>query len=239
MACHPVIERYLTDLSARLPGPRRWRAAVLDEVRDSLLEGMDAHSHAADNPAAAALRAVAEHGPAGQVARAYAPELAAAWVRRAGLLALGIIPAMAIVWNLALRAGPPSHWQPSGTGLHLAATVIASGVCLTLICSTAALLGTGRLARTIGDHLPAFRSAICAASIAVSAAVLALLGVVAARAVTAPGSLGWPAVLTALALSLAALTGVWRTAYRCSTSCRALGLGRKPPCSSPLARGMR
>ena len=222
MACHPVIERYIADLSARLPGPRRWRAAVLDEVRDSLLEGMDAHSGATAGPAAAALRAVAEHGPADQVASAYAPEVAVAWGRRAGLLALGIVPAMAITWNLALRAGPPSQWHPAGTGLHLAATVIAGGVGLTFICSTAALLGTGRLAAAIGDHLPAFRSAICTASIAVSAAVLALLGVVAARAVTAPGSLEWPAVLTAMALSLTALTGIARTAYRCVTSFHAL-----------------
>jgi hypothetical protein len=222
MACHPVIEQYVADLSVRLGGPRRWRAAVLDEIRDSLLEGMHAHSGTTGEPAAAALRAVAEHGPADQIARAYAPELAAAWVRRAGRLALGIIPAMAIVWNAALRAGPPSHWQPSGTSLHLAATVIASGVGLTLLCSTAALLGTGRLARTLGGHLPAYRFAICAASIAVSAAVLALLGVVAARAVTAPGSLEWPAVLTALALSLTALAGVGRTAYRCVTSFHAL-----------------
>ena len=222
MACHPMIERYVADLSARLPGPRRWRAGVLDEVRDSLLEGMRAHSGAAGDPAAAALRAVAEHGPADQVARAYAPELAAAWTRRAGRLVLGIIPATAIVWNVALRMGPPSRWHPSGTGLHLAATLIASGVGLTLLCSTAALLGTGRLARTAGDHLPAFRSAICAASIAVSVAVLALLGVIASRAVTAPGSLDWPAVLTALAVSLTALIGVGRTAYRCITSSRAM-----------------
>jgi hypothetical protein len=45
---------------------------------------------------------------------------------------------------------------------------------------------------------------------------------VAARAVTAPGSLEWPAVLTALALSLTALTGIARTAYRCVTSFHAL-----------------
>jgi hypothetical protein len=217
-----VIERYVADLSARLTGPRRWRAAVLDEVRDSLLEGMDAYGGATDDQTTAALRAVAEHGPADQIARAYAPELAAAWVRRAGLLALGIIPAMAIVWNVALRVGPPSQWHPSGAGLHLAATVIASGVCLTLMCSIAALLGTGRLARTIGDHLRAFRFAICAASIAVSVAVLALLGVVATRAVTAPGSLEWPAVLTALALSLAGLTRVGHSAYRCVTSFHAV-----------------
>lgn len=222
MACHPVIERYVAELSARLPGPRRWRAGVLDEVRDSLLDGMDAYSSATVDPAAAALRAVAEHGPADQVARAYAPELAVTWMRRAGLLALGIIPAMAIVWNVALRAGPPSQWHPSGTGLHLAASVIASGVCLTLLCSTAALLGSGRLARTANDHLPAFCRVTCAAGIAVSAAVLALLGVVTTRAVAAPGSLEWPAVLTALALSLAGLTGVGRTTYRCLTAFHAV-----------------
>lgn len=222
MACHPLIERYVADLSVRLSGPRRWRAGVLDEVRDSLLEGMDAHRDATDGPAAAAALAVAEHGPADQVARAYAPELAVLWVRRAGLLLLGIIPAMAIVWNVALRVGPSSQWHPSGAGLHLAATLIASGVGLTLVCSATALLGTGRLVRTVGEHLPTARLAICAASIAVSVAVLAVLGVVATRAVAAPGSLEWPAVLTALALSLTAITGAGCTAYRCVTSFHAM-----------------
>jgi hypothetical protein len=218
MASHPVIERYVDDLSVRLPGPRRWRSAVLDEIRDSLLDGMDAHSDATDDAELAALRAVQEHGPVDRIASAYAPELAAALTRRTGLLALAIIPAMAIMWNVALRIGPPSPWHPSGTGLHVAETLIAGGVCLTLVCSTAVLLGTGRLARTIGDHPPAFRCAVCTASAAVTTAVLAMLGVVAARALTAPGSLEWPAVLTALAVTLTALTRVGHTAYRCSTS---------------------
>lgn len=222
MAGHPVIEHYVADLSARLPGPRRWRARVLDEIRDSLIEGMDTHRPTTAGPAAAAQLAVAEHGPADQIARAYAPELAVAWVRRAGVLALGVIPAMATVWNLALRVGPPSRWQPSGTVIHLAGTVIASGVFLTLICSAAALLGTGRLAAAAGDHLLVFRSAVCTASVAVSVAVLTLLSVVAARALTAPGSLEWPAVLAALALPLTALTSVGRTASRFITSSHTL-----------------
>jgi hypothetical protein len=222
VACHPVIERYIADLSVLLPGPRRWRAGVLDEVRDCLLEGMDAHGGAVHEPEAAALQAVADHGPAGQVATAYAPELAAAWARRGGLLTLSIIPAMAIVWNVALRVGPSSHWQPSGIGLHFAATMIACGVCLTVLSSTAALLGTGRLARVVGDRVLAFRISICASSIAVSIAVLALLSVVTARAVTEPRSLQWPAVLSALALSLTALAGVGRTTHRCITAFHAV-----------------
>jgi hypothetical protein len=222
MTCHPVIERYVADLSARLPGPRRWRAGVLDEIRDSLIEGMAAHSVAAHDAAAAALQAVGEHGPVDQVASAYAPEIALAWTRRAGLLALGIIPAMAIAWNLALRVGPVSAWHPSGLGLHVAAALIASGVALACGCSGTALLGTGRLFRIAGHQHQAFRLAICTASVAVTVAVLALLGVVTARAVTAPGSLEWPAVLAALAMSLAALAGVARAAYRCSISVRAV-----------------
>jgi hypothetical protein len=217
MPCHPLIEHYVADLSVRLPGPRRWRAAVLDEIRDSLLEGMDAHRDATDDPAAAARHAIAEHGPPGQVASAYAPELAAAWARRAGLLTLGIIPAMAIIWNVALRTGPPAPWDHYSTGLHLAAILIAAGVCLTVVSSTAALLGTRRLARTTGGHLPAFRFAICAASIAVSVAVLALLSVI-----TAPGSLEWPGVLPALTMSLTALAGVAHTAHRSITSFHAV-----------------
>jgi hypothetical protein len=221
MACHPVIERYLADLSVRLAGPRRWRAGVLDEIRDSLLEGMDAHSRATDDQTAAARHAVAEHGPVSQVTKAYAPELAMTWARRTGLLTLGIIPAMAIVWNVALRVGPAPPWHHFSTGLHLAAVLIASGVCLTFVCSSAALLGTGRLIRIVSGHLATLRFAICAASVAVSVAALALLGVVAARAVTAPSSLEWPAVLTAIALSLTALTGVWHAACRSVNSFRA------------------
>jgi len=219
MACHPIIERYIADLSARLTaGPRRWRTAVLDEIRDSLMEGMDAHAATTGDPAVAARHAVQEHGPADQIASAYAPELVAVWTRRAGRLALAAIPTMAIVWNLALRVGPTSAWHPYGTGLHIAAALIGSGVCLTVVCATAALLGTGRLVRVVGDHLPTLRFGVCAASGSVSIAILALLSVVTARAVTAPTSLQWPAILTALALTLTALTTIGHTAYRCATS---------------------
>jgi len=220
MASHPVIERYIAELSVRLPGPRRWRVAILDEIRDSLLEGIDAHNDPEHDPAVAARHAIADHGPVDQVVTAYAPELAVAWTRRASLLALALVPAMAIVWNVALRVGPPSHWHPSGIGLHIAATMIAGGVALTLACSTATLLGTGRLARTLGEHLRAVCVAVCAASVAVTIAVVALLSVVAARALSAPGSLEWPAVLTALAVTLTALARVALAAYRGVTSLR-------------------
>ncbi len=221
MASNPVIERYIADVSIRLPGPRRWRAGVLDELRDSLLDATDALCETT-TPAAAAVRAVAEHGPVDQVSRAYEPELATVWARRAGLLALGIIPAMAIVWNVALHLGPATPWHPSHTALHIAAPLIAGGVCSTVACSSAALLGTGRLTTIISNRLLPIRVAICAASVAVSVAVLALLSVVTARAVAAPNSLEWPAVLIALALSLTALAALGRTTYRCVTSSNAV-----------------
>jgi hypothetical protein len=235
VACHPVIERYIAEVSVRLPGPRHWRAEVLDEIRDSLLEGMDAHSDGTGDLMAAAQRAVAEHGPVDQISGAYAPEAAVVWARRAGLLTLGIIPVMAVVWNVALSVGPSSQWRPAGLGLHLAAALIAGGVCLTSISSGAALIGTGRLSRIVSGHLQALRLAICAASAAsaaVSVAVLTLLGVVAARAVTAPESLEWPAVLAALALSLTALTSVGHIARRCVTSFDA-ALKTSPPPTWP------
>jgi hypothetical protein len=224
MACHPIIERYVADLSVGLAGPRRWRDGVLDEIRDSLLEGMDVHSDAGADQTTAASHAVAEHGPVDEITRAYATELAVVWVRRTGLLTLSIVPAMAILWNVALRVGPPQSWHPSSTVLHLAEPIIASGVCLTLLCSSGALLGTGRLTAIVSEHLLTLRFAVCAASMAVSLAVLALLSVVAVRAVTAPASLEWPGVLTALALSLIALTGVGNAARRCVTSLLAVAV---------------
>jgi hypothetical protein len=179
---------------------------------------MDAHSQATDDPAVAALHAVQEHGPPDQIANAYAPELAAAWARRTGLLALALIPALAIVWNVALRVGPPPPWHHFNPGLQIAEILIATGVGLTLICSTAALLGTGRLIALAGERPLAVRCAITAASVGANAAVLSLLTVVAARAITAPSSLDWPAVLTALTLTLIALTNVGHNTYQCLTS---------------------
>jgi hypothetical protein len=221
MASNPIIEQYVADLSVMLPGPKRWRVGVLDEVRDSLLEGSHTHDGTEHDRAVAALHAIEEHGSIDVVARAYAPELAAAWVRRVGAVALAIIPAMAIAWNVALEFGPTPSWDQPGSVVRIAAILIGSGIaCVTFVCSITALLGTGRLVAAMGKYLPTFRLAVCSASAAVSFAVLALLGVATARAVAAPSSLDWPGILTAYFLSLITLTALTHNVSRCINSVR-------------------
>ncbi|MGH3121179.1 MAG: permease prefix domain 1-containing protein [Streptosporangiaceae bacterium] len=220
MAGHPVIEGYIQDLSGRLPGPRRWRQAVLDEARDTLLDAMEAHARRGGNPAEAAAQAVREYGPAWQVSRAYAPELAAALARRAGLQAIVAIPLIAAIWNAALHIGPAAPWRHQNAGLTVAAALIASGVTLTVLCSGLTIIGTGPAVRFTGDRPRALRFLSITASAAVTAAILALLGVVITRAATSPGSLEWPAAVPALALSLAVIGAVAHSAGRCITGPR-------------------
>ena len=67
-----ALERYLTELSARLRGPRGARTRVLAEIHDGLTEAIDAHLADGMPPDAAAATAIAEFGDPATVARSFA-----------------------------------------------------------------------------------------------------------------------------------------------------------------------
>jgi hypothetical protein len=62
-----LIESYLAEVAAALPGPTRARAGIVAELRGGLLDATDAHRRAGLASPAAAQAAVAEFGYPAQV----------------------------------------------------------------------------------------------------------------------------------------------------------------------------
>jgi hypothetical protein len=216
-----AVEGYLADVTARLPGPRRGRAAIVAELRSGLLDAADAHRSAGLAPAEAALAAVCEFGDPARVAGGFGAEIAAGQARRVAVALLLTGPLVGALWvvtaavsHLGISLTRP--WPSSGlnAGLWLvavAATVTAAGAVL-------GIATTGRLTR----WLPARpRRAPAAAAVAGFGAVgadgLGLL-LLAAELALAPGRLAPLPAGAAAAASLARLL----LARRAATSCLAL-----------------
>jgi hypothetical protein len=148
----PLAE-YLATVSARLPGPTAARTTITDELRDGLLEALEADQAQGRSPQEATAAAIADFGDRRIVAAAIAPELAAAQARRValGLLATGPLIGLAWIAAVAVNALPPWHHQLTGPWLALPV------VDLTLL----AILGGQTLA---SSRLPVWAPVIVAAS---------------------------------------------------------------------------
>ncbi|MGH3101737.1 MAG: permease prefix domain 1-containing protein, partial [Thermoleophilia bacterium] len=70
----PLAE-YLATVSARLPGPTAARTTITDELRDGLLEALEANQAQGRSPQEATAAAIADFGDPRRVAAAFAPEL--------------------------------------------------------------------------------------------------------------------------------------------------------------------
>jgi hypothetical protein len=210
-----LLEGWLADLSARLPGPARARQAVLAELRDGLLEAFDAHRVAGLAPVEAAWAVLGEFGEPAEIARAFAPELAGRQARRSVLALLGTGPLVGLVWGNAAaashllghpaRPGPPWLW-PGLPGvvrvvLALLALVVAAGVPAGLL----AVAATGRPGRWLPYRPRLAPTAAATLGLAALTADLLLLVTVGASAVIMPGRLVWAPVTMAVCASLARL----------------------------------
>ena len=176
------VEAYLAALERALPGPRRARADVCDEVGDGLLAASDRH-RARGMPAAVATRAaVAEFGPPESVAAAFAGELATARARRllARLLFTG--PLVGVWWLLLLAP----RWPLDPAGLWAAIPVLPV-VAATVVAAASVLAATGRRAHRLPRLTPRRTLLAVRAVTAVCIGVdLAMLTLLVALAVTAP-----------------------------------------------------
>jgi hypothetical protein len=217
-----AVERYLADVTARLPGPARAQGGIVAELRSGLLDATDAHTSAGLPPAEAALAAVREFGDPAQVAVGFSAEIAASQARRVAVTLLMTGPLVGLLWiatALASHLGLPfaPHWPWAGPSPGLRAVIylvaIAAGV-----TAWAAVLGiatTGRLTR----WRPARpRQAPMAAAVAgfgaVSADALGL-ALLAAQLAIAPGKLSPVLAGAAAAASLARMMLARRAAHRC------------------------
>jgi hypothetical protein len=219
-----AIDRYLTELTARLPGPRRARAGIVAELRSGLLDAADAHRSAGLPPAQAALAAIREFGSPAQVAAGFRAEIAASQARRiaASLLVTG--PLVGLLWIATAAAshlsiGPALGWLRAGAvpGLGVGIYLVAAAAGVTAWGAILGIAATGRLTR----WLPARpRRAPTAAAVAGCGAVCADglgLALLAAALATVPGKLSLLPAAAAAVASLARLLFAGRAARRCLT----------------------
>jgi hypothetical protein len=191
-----VLERYLTELSARLRGPRGARTRVLAEIHDGLTEAIDAHLADGMPPDAAASAAIAEFGDPPTVARSFAAELATASARHTIATFIATGPLVGIWWLLLLH---PAPWH-SGVLAALIAIPALPLIALAIATAAGTFATTGRLMRWLPET-PASRALTAATAIAILclAADLTVLGVLAAHLAS-----GWRQSVPLIALAATA-----------------------------------
>jgi hypothetical protein len=214
----PAIERYLAQVTARLPGPPRVRSDIVAELRSGLLDATDAHCSAGRPPAEAVQAAIGEFGDPGQVADGFRAEIAAGLARRAAFAVLVTGPLVGLLWiatAVASHLAPHLQWADLSLALQVGVPLVAIAAGVTACGALFGIAATGRLTR----WLPALpRRAPAAAAVAGFGAVgadalgLALLGV---ELATAAGHLSPGPAAAAATASIARLTLARRAARRC------------------------
>ncbi len=208
-------EQYLDELARALPGSRRLKAPILDEVSDGLAESVATHRSRGEDAMTAARAAVDEFGDATDLARALSSEMAGTFAHRLGLALIVTGPVIGLGWlsAFALNSGddlldqlrPVLAWLPG----YL---VLMAGVIATAVLATAA--GGG----------PASRVLSVAPCRAAAAAMAAAIGCVAIDAMllthlvtlTIHNHFTLELATIPAALSIARLLLVALAAYRCS-----------------------
>jgi hypothetical protein len=214
----PAVERYLAEVTARLPGPPRAHPDIVAELRSGLLDATDAHRSAGVPPAEAVQAAIDEFGDPARVADGFRTEIAAGIARRSAVAMLVTGPLVGVLWivtAIASRVAPQHQWADLSPGLQVGLPMVAIAAGITAGGALFGIAATGRLTR----WLPALpRRAPAAAAVAGFGAVgadalgLALLGV---QLATAAGTLSpWPAAAAAAA-SIVRLMFARHAARRC------------------------
>jgi hypothetical protein len=134
--CGQAVERYLGEVAARLPGPRKAHSGIVAELRAGLHDATDSHQSAGLPPAHAVQAAIREFGDPGLVADGFLPEIAAGHARRAATVLLVTGPLVGLLWLATAAASHPAiriaaFWQwttlPAGlgAGIQLVAVAVA------------------------------------------------------------------------------------------------------------------
>ena len=141
---------YLSDLTARLRGPRRRREAILTELRDGLEYATADRIAAGLPPEQAATAAIAQFGTPKSVADAFSGELATAYARRTIACFIATGPLVGIWWLLLLH---PSPWR-TGLLALVAAIPVVPLIVIAVAAAGATLATTGRLMRWLPETDP-------------------------------------------------------------------------------------
>lgn len=145
------VETYLAELSRALGGPRRRRADLMTEARDSLEDATEAFEADGLSRNEAEQRAVADFGELDEVVPGYRAELGIAQGRRTALALCLVMLAQPIIWKEGVWAWNRDTGSPTAYTAFLNQLVMVIGM-LTIAGAVLALLASG-----IGLRYPAVR----------------------------------------------------------------------------------
>lgn len=213
-----AVERYLTEVTTRLPGSARVRSGIVAELRAGLLDATDAHRSAGLAPAEAAAAAVREFGEPGLVADGFRAEIAAGLARRVSIAVLVTGPLVGLLWIATAAAshlGSRLEWASLPAALQASLALASLAIGVTACGALFSIAVTGRLSRWV---LVRPRQAPTAAAVAGFGAVGADalgLALLAAGLASIPGRLSPVPAAAAAAASIVRILLARRAARHC------------------------
>jgi hypothetical protein len=235
-----LVEDYLAEVGARLPGPARERAGILTELRGGLLDAVDAYRDAgwsAPDPAAAAdtaaavaaaIAAIEEFGDPLLIAAGFGPGLALGQARRVALTLLVTGPLVGLLWataatasHIGSRQAPPWHWV-GALPWSLMVFPLAAAIAIAVWTALFTIAATGRATRWLPDRPRLAPGTAAVAGFGAAGADVALFVLLASQLTVAPGRLAAAPAAAAVLASATRLFLAGRAACRCLTTRAAL-----------------
>jgi hypothetical protein len=164
------IDGYLSEMANHLVAPAAKRRAVVEEVRDGMLEAVASYRGRGLPQAEATRAAIAEFGGPCTIAAAFQQELGARQARRAALTLMASGPIVGIAWVIGLAVSylPPGQYHMSGPwwALPLAGVAIVVGIPGLIVT----IVATGRLGLRLAlpPDLPAKGMSVASAAAVVT-----------------------------------------------------------------------
>lgn len=229
-ASERVLESYLGQVAAALPGPTKARAAILAELRAGLLDAADAY-HWRGLAASSAMEAAAEEfGDPATVAAALRPELAATQARRAAITLLATVPLVVVVWtgaafasHIGAHQAPPWQWAGAPASWRIVLPLAGAALLVGVWMAVAAVAATGQLTRWLPDRPRFAATAAALAGFAGAAVDMTLLFLLAHQLARASSTLDTTPVAVAAIASTIRLTLARRTSRECLAARASLG----------------
>jgi hypothetical protein len=183
-----LIDAYLNEVAAALPGPAPTRVDIVGELRSVLLDATDSYTSADLPPAAAVKTAISELGDPHDVAASYRPELVAKQARRFALELVVAAAAIGLLWAHAAQRSDPAIHGASPWRLLWTPPVPFAAAALLLAITTAllTLAMTGRPTRWLSDRPRAAALTVALGGFGSAAADLIIIVLLVSQLVSAP-----------------------------------------------------